>query len=172
MRTRAMAAALAMALTLPACGGGDIPDDLDALEWSDGRGCGDVFIYWQAGTREEDHVVEVVWPGLMDQAISRGDITETLSLPAGNVQVRYRFGSYLAELNCNDVVEFEPVERRNLPAVAGTATITIVPTDDGMGQPLGEASITLTDLTFEGDDGTIKLSGLTAENVQVGWLAG
>lgn len=136
-------------------------------------GCADLVAF---AARPDDTLALVVQvDGLVAAAYDAGEATETtFDLAAtSDVTIELRGGEHVTHMLCNDALEFEPVITTRHAAVSGTATFLITPT--GEEEPWdapADATITLSDLVLETEDGdSVELPAFTL-SANVGWLPG
>jgi hypothetical protein len=136
-------------------------------------GCADLLAF---AARPDDTLALVVQvEGLVAAAYEAGEATETTFdlATATDLTVELRGGEHVTHTLCNDAFEFETVISTRHAAVSGTATFVVTPT--GEEQPWdapADATITLSDVVLETEDGdAVELPAFTL-SANVGWLPG
>jgi hypothetical protein len=146
---------------------------IDASLFSRKGGCGDVFLW--AATEDGTSAVTVEWTGGASQAWDNARFDEAATLPDVRITVTLVTGRQLSTYYCNDLIQAGQGTDREIPAVAGTATLVVEPNRDGM-KPAALAALTLESVNFDvivgGEPEVWHLDGLEWRDVLVGWLAG
>lgn len=168
---------LLFVLLLPACSGGGfslrapLDDGFESL-LVESTGCADlVLAAWEPG---ETIALHFNVEGLVAEAYAEGGTIErTFDLPDPDVATSVTQGRYLVEFTCDDLITHQPRVARTYEPVAGTATLTVTPTEEDPGTSFGmaDATLVLEDVVWESGKNTVEVPSFTIEAV-VGWFAG
>jgi hypothetical protein len=152
------------------CGGGGGPAFPPGIEGelTEQAGCADVTAY--AYNPEQSVALSFsVDAGYAMQATDTQAPVDVELTAGGDVEVRLWLGSELASRFCTDVGGVGEVDA-SWTATAGSISLHVEP-----GDPYPFASLTLTNVAFESDDGSndpYTLDSYTFTDVMVGWLPG
>lgn len=164
-----------LALALSAC----VPDyPLNKLNWADDLvqtgGCADMELY--AVDEADSAMLLFQAPGVVAQTLELGT-TQAFDwdLPAEGATLELTEGDRVSDATCDDVIENDgPQVRRTWQAVAGQASLTVVPIQDGEAWEVeADATLLLLDVILEDEEGAqVGLPSFTFTSTRVGWLPG